>query len=88
MLWQLLWLALGGLAVGSLGRLAVPGAEPLPWRHALAAGLAGALGGGLAISAVLGSQHPLAGLLAALLLAVLSVAGYSAYRRARDLPPS
>ena len=87
MLWQLFWLALGGLLVGSLGRLAVPGPDPAPWPRALAVGLLGAVGGGLLTSAVVGRDHRMIGLVVAVVLAALLVGGYAAVRRARALPP-
>lgn len=87
MLWQLLWLALGGLLIGSLGRLAVPGPAQVPWPRTLGLGLAGALGGGLLAEAVVGRDHRMIGLAVAALLAALLVCGYAVYRRARALPP-
>lgn len=87
MLLQLLWLALGGLVIGSLGRLAVLGPDPLPWPRALGLGLLGTVGGGLVARVVIGRDHWLIGLAVAVVLAALLVSGYAAYRRARALPP-
>lgn len=85
MLWQLLWLALGGLLIGSLGRLAVFGPDPLSWPRTLAVGLLGAFGGGLVTSAVIGRDHPVIGFVISVLLAALLVSGYCAVRRSRAL---
>ena len=85
MLWQLFRLALGGLLVGSLGRLAVPG-PPAPWPRLLAAGLAGALLGGLPASAVIGREHATLALAVAVLFAALLVGGYALVRRVRAQP--
>lgn len=43
----LLWLALVGLVVGALARLALPGKDPLTIPQTIAVGLAGSLGTGL-----------------------------------------
>ena len=88
MFWLLIWLAVGGLTVGLLGRLTVSGPDhPMPWPHALLLGLIGALGGGLLTSAVLGRAHDGVSLLVSVVFAALLVAAYAAYRRARALPP-
>jgi uncharacterized membrane protein YeaQ/YmgE (transglycosylase-associated protein family) len=87
-LWQLLWLALGGLLIGSLGRLAVPGPVPMPWPHTLAAGLVGGVGGGLLAAVVIGRDHQVIGFAVAGLIAVLLVSGYSIFRRSRTLSRS
>lgn len=87
MLLQLLWLALGGLVIGSLGRLAVLGPDPLPWPRALGLGLLGTVGGGLVARVVIGRDHWLISLAVAVVLAALLVSGYAAYRRTRALPP-
>lgn len=43
----LLWLALVGLVVGALARLALPGRDPLTIPQTIAVGLAGSFGAGL-----------------------------------------
>lgn len=43
----LLWLALVGLVVGALARLALPGKDPLTIPQTIAVGLAGSFGAGL-----------------------------------------
>jgi uncharacterized membrane protein YeaQ/YmgE (transglycosylase-associated protein family) len=44
---QLLWWALVGLAIGALARLILPGIQPIGWLGTIAAGIAGALLGGI-----------------------------------------
>jgi len=87
MFWLLIWLAVGGLTVGLLGRLTVSGPDPLPWPRTLLLGLIGALGGGLLTSAVLGRAHDAVSLLVSVVFAALLVAAYAGYRRVRALPP-
>lgn len=87
MVWDLLGLAVCGLLIGGLGRLAVPGPNPMPWSHTLLLGLGGAVGGGLLTAVVLGRGHAAVSLLISVGLAALPVAAYSAYRRSRRLPP-
>ncbi len=87
MLSELLLPALVGPVIGALGRAAVPGPDRLPWRHALAAGLAGALGGALLASVALGRGHGVTVFVVAVLFAAMLVIGCAAYRRARALPP-
>lgn len=55
---KLLWWALIGLAIGLLGRLIVPGANPIGWLWTIGAGIAGAILGG-----VVGDAFELAGVL-------------------------
>lgn len=86
MVTELVWLVLGGLAVGLLGRLAVPGSSPSPWFATLLCGLAGALGGGLLTELVLGRGHEGVSLVVAVAFAASAVSVYSVYRRARALP--
>ena len=88
MTWLLLWLVVGGLTVGLLGRLTVSGPDhAMPWRHTLLLGPIGAVGGGLLTSVVLGREHDGVSLLVSVVFATLLVAAYAAYRRARALPP-
>jgi uncharacterized membrane protein YeaQ/YmgE (transglycosylase-associated protein family) len=88
MVWELLRLAACGLLVGALGRLAVPGPDPMPWPRTLLAGLAGALGGGLVTRVVLGQGRTAVCLLISAGLAGLLVAISSLYHRSRHLPPN
>jgi hypothetical protein len=84
MLWHLVWPALGGLVIGSLGRLAVPG--PAPWGRLLLTGVTGALGAALLTYVVIGRNQQAAAFAVSALFAGLLVAGYSLIRRARALP--
>lgn len=86
MLWQLLWLALGGLLVGSLGRLAVPDAQPRLLPLSLLLGLGGAIGGGLLTGVVLPDGHDAVSLVAGVVIATVLVFGLAVHQRARSLP--
>lgn len=48
---KLLWWALVGLAIGALARLILPGIQPIGWLGTIAAGIAGALLGGIVADA-------------------------------------
>ena len=69
-LWFLLLLALLGLVVGWLARLAVPGPDPMPWWATILLGVAGMFLGGLISVTFLDSaySHIVAIVVAALLL--------------------
>jgi uncharacterized membrane protein YeaQ/YmgE (transglycosylase-associated protein family) len=71
---ELLWWALVGLVIGGLGRLVLPGPRPIGALRTIAAGIAGALGGGL-LGELLGGnwllELVLAVAVAALLIATL-----------------
>lgn len=71
-LWFLLSLALGGLVVGALGRLAVPGPDPMPWWATVLLGIAGMFVGGLVSAAFLESGYSL--ILAVIAAALLLIA--------------
>lgn len=71
-LWFLLSLALGGLVVGALGRLAVPGPDPMPWWATVLLGIAGMFLGGLVSAAFLESGYSL--ILAVIAAALLLIA--------------
>ena len=53
----LLWLALVGLVVGALARLALPGKDPLTIRQTIAVGLAGSFGTGLLSLLLFGREY-------------------------------
>jgi hypothetical protein len=50
----LFWLAITGLVIGGLGRLALPGPDPLSLGQTFLVGLAGSFGGGLITSLIAG----------------------------------
>lgn len=87
MVWELLGLAVCGLLIGALGRLAAPGPHPAPWPRTLLLGLGTAVGGGLLASLVLGTGHRTITLLVAVGLAAMVVAVHGAFHHARQLPP-
>ena len=74
-LWVLVLLAVSGLIVGALARLAVPGPDPMPWWATIILGIAGMFIGGLISNAFLDSGYAL--ILAVVTAALLLVA----YRR-------
>ena len=82
--WQLLWTAVGGLLVGLLGRLAVPGRHRLFWPLGPLLGLGGALAGNALAVAVLGRDHRTVNLVVALVIAAIVVFGFSADLRIRE----
>ena len=43
----LLWLLLGGLIIGALARLVLPGADPMSWLATIGYGIAGSIIGGI-----------------------------------------
>jgi len=57
MLFLLLSLALSGLIVGALGRLVVPGPNPMSIFHTILVGLAGSFIGGLVGRLILGWRY-------------------------------
>lgn len=83
MRWELLSLVLVGPAVGALGRATLAGPQPPPWWRASAAGLVGAVAGGLPAAVALGRAHPVTVVVVAVLFAAMSVLGDAAYRRIR-----
>ena len=75
----LILLALTGLIVGALGRLALPGRDPMSITATIAVGLAGSFIAGLALWAISGGRHG-----AGILLSVLASTGIVyAIRRSR-----
>jgi uncharacterized membrane protein YeaQ/YmgE (transglycosylase-associated protein family) len=69
----ILGLALGGLVIGALARLAVPGPDPMPLWTTVLLGAVGAIVGGTAGYALLGQAGYFLG---AVVLATLLVIGY------------
>ena len=69
----ILGLALAGLTVGALGRLAVPGPDPMPLWTTILLGIAGAIVGGAAGYALVGQAGYFLG---AVVVAALLVIGY------------
>jgi uncharacterized membrane protein YeaQ/YmgE (transglycosylase-associated protein family) len=69
----ILALALGGLVIGALGRLAVPGPDPMPLWTTILLGVVGAIVGGTAGYALLDEAGYFLG---AVVMATLMVIGY------------
>ena len=69
----ILGLALAGLVVGALGRLAVPGPDPMPLWTTILLGIGGAIVGGAAGYALIGEAGYFLG---AVIVAALLVIGY------------
>lgn len=76
MLTLLLWLAIGGLVIGGLGRLLVPGPNPIGLIRTALVGIAGSFLGGL-VSRALGAHYRyslLAGFIVSVIFAAVIVA--------------
>jgi uncharacterized membrane protein YeaQ/YmgE (transglycosylase-associated protein family) len=85
MLIWLLWLAIGGLIIGGLGRLLVPGPNPIGLVRTALAGLAGSFVGGLIARYALGLYNRyslLVGFVLAVIIAAIIVAAID--RRSRQ----
>jgi uncharacterized membrane protein YeaQ/YmgE (transglycosylase-associated protein family) len=77
MLHLLIWLAIGGLIIGGLGRLLVPGPNPIGLIRTALVGLAGSFLGGLVSRYVIGLHYRnslLAGFVLAVIFAAIIVA--------------
>ena len=81
-LWFLLALALSGLIVGALARLAVPGPDPMPWWATIGLGLAGMFVGGLISVTFLDSAYSL---IVAIVAAALLLVAYRRFVQRRPL---
>lgn len=78
----ILGLALGGLVIGALGRLAVPGPDPMPLWTTVLLGVVGAIVGGTAGYALLGEAGYFLG---AIVMATLLVIGYRRFFQKRGV---
>jgi uncharacterized membrane protein YeaQ/YmgE (transglycosylase-associated protein family) len=79
-----LWLAVLGLSIGALGRLVVPGNNPTASWMTAVVGVVGAVGGGAAIQAVLGSGHTFAATILGAAVAALFVLAIVSWQRTRE----
>ena len=75
-------LALWGLIVGGLARLALPGPDPMPWYATIGLGLGGSLIGGILARVLIGTAG---GLLFAFLGALLLLYLYRRFAQKRGL---
>ena len=83
--WQLVGYVILGLIVGALGRLAVPGSDPMTaWRVGVA-GFVGVFVGGLLAGAVVGKGHAVTTFVVGVVVAIFFVAGYSLWHRSRSM---
>jgi uncharacterized membrane protein YeaQ/YmgE (transglycosylase-associated protein family) len=78
----LIFLALGGFVVGGLGRLAVPGPDPMPWWATILVGVAGMWLGGILSWVLLGRG---ASFLVSVICAALIVIAYRKLVQKRPL---
>jgi uncharacterized membrane protein YeaQ/YmgE (transglycosylase-associated protein family) len=77
MLTLLIWLAIGGLIIGGLGRLLVPGPHPIGLMRTALVGVAGSFLGGLVARYAIGLHYRYAltvGLLLSVIFAAIIVA--------------
>ena len=82
MLWYLISLAIGGLIIGALGRLAIPGPQPMGCAWTMVIGIAGSLLAGL-VGQVLFGENYRAGLILSIACTALLVWLFA--RRTRTL---
>jgi uncharacterized membrane protein YeaQ/YmgE (transglycosylase-associated protein family) len=73
-------IAVGGLVVGGLARLAVPGPDPMSLWMTMALGIAGTVVGGIVVRVLFGTTG---GLIAAVLAAIALLAAYRHYVQKR-----
>ena len=80
---SLLWLAVLGLGIGALGRLVVPGGNPMATWMTAVVGIVGGVGGGSLIQTMLGSGHAFVGMLMGVAIAALLVMAVASWQRTR-----
>jgi uncharacterized membrane protein YeaQ/YmgE (transglycosylase-associated protein family) len=78
----IIFLAIGGLIVGALARLAVPGPDPMPWWATIVLGVAGMWLGGVLAALFLSTGS---GFIFSLLAAVLLLIAYRKLVQKRPL---
>ena len=78
---DIIWLLIGGLIIGALARLVLPGPDPMSWLATLGYGIAGSFIGGV-IGRILGLGN------LGLLLGVACAAGLIWYFRRRNRSPA
>lgn len=87
MLYLIFGLVVGGLVIGALGRLVVPGPNPIGIWRTIGAGMAGSFAGGLVTRLVLGWRYRysgVAGLVIAVAFTALIVMALSRRQRQRS----
>jgi uncharacterized membrane protein YeaQ/YmgE (transglycosylase-associated protein family) len=80
---SLLWLAALGLAIGALGRLVVPGNNPMATWMTAVVGVVGGVGGGAIIQTMLGNGHTFVATLMGVAIAALFVMAVASWQRTR-----
>jgi uncharacterized membrane protein YeaQ/YmgE (transglycosylase-associated protein family) len=78
----LIFLAVWGLVIGALARLAVPGPDPMPIWATIGLGLAGSFVGGIVLRAVGGTG---AGLIGSVICAMLLLIAYRRFVQGRPV---
>jgi uncharacterized membrane protein YeaQ/YmgE (transglycosylase-associated protein family) len=80
---SLLWLAVLGLAIGALGRLVIPGKNPMATWMTAVVGIIGGVGGGAITQMILGSGHGFVRLTIGVACAALLVVAIASWQRTR-----
>lgn len=80
---SLLWLAVLGLVIGALGRLVIPGKNPIATWLTAVVGVVGGVGGGAATQLILGDGHSFIRLTIGVLFAALLVMAVTSWQRTR-----
>ena len=81
----LLWLAFLGLVIGAMGRLVIPGRNPMATWMTAVVGIVGGVGGGAITQLILGSGHSLVRLIMGIVFAALLVMAIASWQRTRDV---
>jgi uncharacterized membrane protein YeaQ/YmgE (transglycosylase-associated protein family) len=79
----LLWLVVIGLAIGALGRLVIPGKNPMATWMTAVVGLVGGVGGGAITQLILGNGHSFIRLVMGVVCAALLVMAIASWQRTR-----
>ena len=79
----LLWLVVIGLAIGALGRLVIPGKNPMATWMTAVVGLVGGVGGGAVTQLILGNGHSFIRLVMGVVCAALLVMAIASWQRTR-----